>query len=255
MMDKLGVQTFTVRNEIKTPDEIRKTFTRLSEIGYKRFELARMKYDQAELNVLKELKDEFNFEYVTCQIKMKTIIENFDWLMKYSIELGIPTIEVSVIPIPAFIKREKGMIELSGQLNVLGRRTKERGIHLLYHHHNFELIKMGGKLGIDHLMDNTDPDLVNFVFDTYWLARSGFDPYSFVKKNEKRVKGIHLRDSEMISKGFAFSYRDQVVGKGSIAFNQFKSDSLKNVDFYSVEQDSKNPISDLESSFDYLNNL
>jgi len=255
MIEKLGVQTFTVRNEIKTPDDIRKTFTRLNDIGYKRFELARMKYNQAELNVLKELKKEFDFEYVTCQIKMKTIIKNFDWLMKFSIELGIPTIEVSVIPISDFLKREKGMIELSGKLNELGQRTKKAGINLLFHHHNFELIKMGGKLGIDHLFENTDREFVNFVVDTYWLARSGFDPFSFVKKHEDRVKGIHLRDSEMFQKGFGFDYKDQVIGKGTINFDPFKNEILNNVDFYSVEQNSSDPIEDLKSGYNYLSHL
>ncbi|MGL1893007.1 MAG: sugar phosphate isomerase/epimerase [Spirochaetaceae bacterium] len=251
-MKNLGVQTFTIRELIKTPETLRKTFTELVQIGYKRFELARMKYDQAELDVLKDLQKEFGLEYVTCQIKYKVILKRFDWLMKFSKELNIPTLEVSVIPMDAFLKKEKGMLELSKKLNDLGKRTQEHGVNLLYHHHNFELIPMGSKIGFDHLVDNTDPKLVNFVIDTYWLARSGFDPNCFIDRYISRVTGVHLRDCEFISSGFGFGFKDQKIGAGSINFEPFKEDKYKDINFFSVEQATSDPMADLKFSYNNL---
>lgn len=255
MLDRLGVQTFTIRKLIKNSVELRKTLTELGEMGYTHFELARMKYNREELAVLKELQERYHFTYVTCQIKMDVIIKRFDWLMEFSRELKIPTIEVSVIPLKSFLKKREGMLELAEELNALGSRTKEYGVELLYHHHNYELILMDDELGLIHLFNHTDPDLVNFVIDTYWLARSGFNPYSFIKEYEDRVRGVHLRDCNFYHKALSFKFRDEVVGRGSIDFKMFKSDKLENILFFSVEQDSKNPIEDLKLSYIYLKEM
>lgn len=255
MLDRLGVQTFTIRKEIRTPEGLRETLTTLGEIGYKQFELARMRYNKDELTVLKELKELYGFSYVTCQIKLDLILKRFDWLMEFCHELKITTIEVSVIPTKNFLKKRRGMLELAEQLNLLGQRTKEYRVDLLFHHHNFELIPMGDKLGIIHLMDHTDPNYVNFVMDTYWLARSGFNPYSFIKNYEDRVRGVHLRDCQFLQKGLGFKFRDQAIGRGSIDFLPFKTENLDNILFFSVEQDSSDPIEDLRFSYLTLKGL
>ncbi len=252
MINKFGVQTFTVRKHLKTPSELKTTFLKLYEIGYTHFELARLDFNEANFEVLKALQKEKGLVYTTSQIEYKVIKNNFDFLMKFSNELNITSIEVSVIPIQRFFQKKQGMLLLAKELNELGRKTKEHGVNLLFHHHNFELVSMDDKLGIEHLMDNTDSSLVNFVADTYWLASSGYDPYTFINNHIDRIKGIHLRDSMLTSNLLFFKCNDTVIGIGSIDFRNIVN---LDVDFFSVEQASPNPFVDLETSLNYLQNL
>jgi sugar phosphate isomerase/epimerase len=254
MIKKVGVQTFTVREHTKSLKGIKETFIMLNEMGYKRFELAYLEFSNQTLELFKAMQEEYGFEYVTCQMTLSKIKNEFDFVIDFCEQLGIKTLEVSVIPAMSFLKKEKGLLELSNELNELGEKTSTYGITLLYHHHNYELFKMGDKLGIEHLFDHTDPKLVYFVIDTYWLARSGFNPGNFIDKHQSRIKGVHLRDCEMFYKMFSFKYKDQALGLGSVDFS-FLNKEYPSIEFYSVEQNTKTPFKDLKVSYDYLNNL
>ena len=43
-------------------------------------------------------------------------------------------------------------------------------------------------------MGETDPELIDFELDVYWLAKGGEDPKAFIEKMAGRVKLIHLKD-------------------------------------------------------------
>ena len=44
-------------------------------------------------------------------------------------------------------------------------------------------------------MAETDPDLIDFELDVYWLKKSGEDPKSVIETLGGRVKMIHLKDA------------------------------------------------------------
>jgi len=256
MIEKIGLQTFTIRNDIQTPQEIENSLRFYSSKGIKKFELARINFFKEDLNVLLKLKHELGLEYTASQITLKKIIKKFDFLIEFSNALDIKYLEVSVIPFIYFLQKQNGIIELSQKLNELGRKTKERGINLLFHHHNYELIKYNDKLSLDILMNNTDSNLVNFVCDTYWLARSGYNPSSFIQSRIDRVKGLHLRDNKFYYSFGKFNYTDTTIGDGTIDFESILNlDKLGNIDFYSIEQDTQNPREDILRSYSYLNEL
>lgn len=256
MIEKIGVQTFTIRKLINTPEKLYTTLLDLSRSGIKNFELARISFSKEELAVLLKLKRQENLNFSVCQIKLKDIEKNLDWYQEFCNMLDIKYLEVAVIPMKSFLKREKGLLKLSDRLNILGRRVKEKGINLLYHHHHFEMVKYNNKLSLNIIMDNTDPNLVNFVADTYWLARGGFNPAKYIDDNKSRIKGIHLRDYELNFKKFDFSITDSTVGKGTIDFKEIvDKDKNWNVDFYSIEEATDEPINALNESYNYLSKL
>lgn len=58
--------------------------------------------------------------------------------------------------------------DLARRLNEAGRALKEQGIRLLYHNHNCEFLRVApGVSGYGLLLAETDPDAVNFEFDSY----------------------------------------------------------------------------------------
>ena len=253
MIEKIGIQTFTIRNNIKTLACLEESFRYYCNIGIKNFELARIHFDEQEMNLLKRLKDELGLEYTACQLTLSKIVKNFDFMINFCRQLDIKYLEVSVIPIQNFIKGKKGILDLCLMLDNLGRKTAEHGVHLLYHHHNFELINFDGITSFDLMIKGTDEKLVSFVCDTYWLAKSGYDPAKFIVKRLSRVKGIHLKDIKLQFKLGKFVTTDTAIGEGTIDFNSvIMLDNNNQIDFYSIEQDTKNPKEDIKRSYTYL---
>ena len=90
---------------------------------------------------------------------------------------------------------EKAVRELAQRLNAVGRALKELGIRLLYHNHNCEFLRVApGISGYGLLLAETDPDVVNFEFDSYWCADAGADPQTVMDALGARMKLWHIND-------------------------------------------------------------
>ena len=77
-------------------------------------------------------------------------------------------------------------------VNKLGKVAKDMGITLTLHHHMGTVIQTPEE--IDRLMENTDPELFNLLFDSGHLAYCGYDYMAVLKKYIKRIKHVHLKD-------------------------------------------------------------
>lgn len=85
--------------------------------------------------------------------------------------------------------------DLARRLNEAGRALKEQGIRLLYHNHNCEFLRVApGVSGYGLLLAETDPDAVNFEFDSYWCAECGADPLRVMDALGTRMKLWHIND-------------------------------------------------------------
>lgn len=90
---------------------------------------------------------------------------------------------------------ENTVRELASRLNKAGKVLKDGGMSLLYHNHNCELLKMpDGRTAYDILIDDTNPELVGFEFDSYWFTEGGADALGVMKKLGKRMKLWHIND-------------------------------------------------------------
>ena len=84
---------------------------------------------------------------------------------------------------------------LASRLNACGRKLRENGLNLLYHNHNIELQKVRpGITAYDILIEKTDPEYVNFEFDSYWFTDGGADAKDWMKKLGRRMKLWHIND-------------------------------------------------------------
>ena len=90
---------------------------------------------------------------------------------------------------------EAAVCQLAEDLNEAGKRLLEDGIYLLYHNHNCELRKISkDKTAYDLLIEKTNPEYVNFEFDSYWFAEAGADPLLWMKRLGNRLKLYHIND-------------------------------------------------------------
>ena len=97
---------------------------------------------------------------------------------------------------------ENTVRELASRLNKAGKVLKDGGMSLLYHNHNCELLKMpDGRTAYDILINDTNPELVGFEFDSYWFTEGGADAIGVMKKLGKRMKLWHINDRGTRQKG------------------------------------------------------
>lgn len=90
---------------------------------------------------------------------------------------------------------EEAVCELSQRLNAAGKALAQEGIRLLYHNHNCELRRVSDqKCAYDILLEETDPEYVNFEFDSYWFTEGGADAKLWMHRLGNRMKLWHIND-------------------------------------------------------------
>jgi len=89
----------------------------------------------------------------------------------------------------------QAVLELTEKLNKAGKQLKKGDISLLYHNHNCEFRKVEPeKTAYDLILANTDPEYVNFEFDSYWPTEAGVDALAWMERLGERMKLYHIND-------------------------------------------------------------
>ncbi len=90
---------------------------------------------------------------------------------------------------------ENAVRELARRLNKAGESLQKDGLSLLYHNHNVELLQVRpGLRAYDILLEDTDPALVSFEFDSFWFTDGGADAKAWMQKLGTRMKLWHVTD-------------------------------------------------------------
>ena len=157
---------------------------------------------------------------------------------------------------------EKTMRELAARLNKAGEGLKKMGLSLLYHNHNAELLQVRpGLRAYDILLEDTDPETVNFEFDSYWFTDGGADAKDWMRRLGSRMKLWHITDRGCRQKGPAMTpilRQDSVeLGTGSMDLEGLKEIALRNGIEAVVLESHKNwidkdPVRSLELSAKWL---
>lgn len=158
---------------------------------------------------------------------------------------------------------EKTMHELADRLNKAGKALKEEGIALLYHNHNCELRKVNAeKRAYDILIEETDPEFVNFEFDSYWFTEGGADAKDWMRRLGSRMKLWHINDRGSRVEGSAITpilkTDSMELGTGNMDLDGLKAIADENgVEAVILESHrnwiDKSPVKSLEVSAKWLN--
>ena len=140
---------------------------------------------------------------------------------------------------------------LAQNLNRAGELTKQAGLQLAYHNHDFEFNDLGGgQNGFDVLLKDCDAGLVKYELDLYWAAKAGRNPVSLFKKTPGRFVMWHVKDMDNTEKKFFTE-----VGNGTIDFKSiFANAKLSGMKHFFVEQDvcPGPPLESIAKSIAYI---
>ena len=158
---------------------------------------------------------------------------------------------------------EEAVRHLARRLNRAGQQLKAAGVELLYHNHNVELLTVKpGLRAYEVLMEDTDPEYVNFEFDSYWFTDGGADAKQWMRRLGRRMKLWHVTDRGSRQHGPAMTpilKADSVeLGTGCMDLEGMLDLARENgVESVVLESHrnwvDKNPVKSLELSAEWLN--
>ena len=78
-------------------------------------------------------------------------------------------------------------------LNWAAKRSKKRGVQLLYHNHHWEFFDRDGSTIWEAFIKNASPEL-KLCPDLAWLHKAGVDLIEFLETYQNRIGVIHFKD-------------------------------------------------------------
>ncbi|GGD68944.1 sugar phosphate isomerase [Maribacter cobaltidurans] len=235
-----GLALYTVRDDMGT--DAKSTLKAVADAGYENIEAAGYadgKFYNMTPADFKAYLSEVGLTPISTHQSSVTL-DNADEMMADVAAAGFEYFVVPVPPMGMFKfnmeDRTMGMEgtpqELADILDTLGEKASKAGLKLLYHNHDFEFKKgTDDVVMIDYLLENCNPDNVNFQMDLYWVTKAGADPVAYFEKYPGRFKLWHVKD--MDDQG-----RFAPVGTGNIDFGRIlEKKELSGMEYYMVEQD------------------
>jgi sugar phosphate isomerase/epimerase len=140
--------------------------------------------------------------------------------------------------------------ETADKLNKAGEVTRDAGIQLCYHNHNFEFVAQDGQLPYDVLLNATDPELVKMEMDIYWIYKAKQDPIAIFQKHPGRFPLWHVKDMDNTPE-----QKFTEVGNGVIPFKTiFTHANEAGLEFLFNEQDvcPGDPLVSMAQSYKYI---
>jgi len=145
--------------------------------------------------------------------------------------------------------------------NAGGKAYKAAGLTFMYHIHGYEFVPGPGGTLFDTLAERTDPDLVKFEMDVFWVVRGGGDPVKLLERYPARFTATHVKD---IARGTTLGDRSGAapdeanvpLGQGQIDWPAvFRASAKAGVEWHIIEDESPTVEQQVPVSLKYLAGL
>ncbi len=267
-----GIQLWTVKEDMAK--DAKATLKAMASYGYKQIEscdTGKGIFWGMTAADFKKYIDDLGISMVSshCSSDFTTKPEKADEFKKLADEAALVGLKYLLNPFPGEdVKTTDDFKKIAEGLNRQGEITKAAGLRTGYHNHHYEFLPLADKgIGEEILLANTNPDLVDFEMDLYWVVKAGQDPEEWLKKYSNRFKLVHVKDlysAEKIAEieakekqnGFWPVGGSTELGKGRINFPQILKTAKENgVETFIVEQerfDNSTPLNSAKLDAEYM---
>ncbi len=254
----IGIQLYSLRDDIKK--DFDKTVTAVGSMGYKYVEAA--SYDngkfyslspevfKAKIKAAGMTALSSHTSYSLPVEKMEEIDWNEVWqwwdvCIDAHKAAGMSYIAAPSMPRANKFKNIETLKAYCDYYNKIGAKCKAKGLKFGYHNHSFEFEKVDDQVMYNYLIENTDPSLVFFEMDVYWVVRGGESPVEYFEKYPGRFEILHIKDHKELG-------QSGMVGFDAI-FNHIDKAGTKYL-IVEVEKYNYSPEESVKRSLDYLLN-
>lgn len=153
---------------------------------------------------------------------------------------------------------EKTCREAAAVFNKAGKVMARHGLRFFYHVHGYEFQPYGQETLLDLLFKETDPKLVHYEMDIFWIVFPGQDPVKLFEKYGKRWELVHLKDMRKGTQTGALTgstdvKNDAALGSGLMNLPAIlKAAKKAGVKWYFIEDESPWSEKQLPQSLQYL---
>ena len=185
----IGVQLYTVRAVMATDPE--GTLATIADIGYEEVELAGL-YGMSALEMKARL-DAVGLAATSSHHSLEEVRGGWEATLEAAVALGQRLVVVPALPVAE--RDGEALRRVADDFNRAGEAARAAGLRFGYHNHDWEM-RPGpdGARPIDLLLDRTDPELVDWQMDVFWVVHAGADPMAELDARAGRVTSLHVKD-------------------------------------------------------------
>lgn len=240
-LDKFGIQLWTVKNALgNDPQGVLK---QLSADGYTQIESFEgskgIFWGMTNID-FKKYMDDLGMTIISSHCNTS---KDFEKKVDEAAAIGMKYLLSAFVPIQKTVDDYK---KIADQFSQYGEACKKAGIRFAYHNHDHDFNVVDGKIAQDIYLQNTDPALVDFEMDIYWVVAAGQDPEAWLKKYKNRFRLCHIKDR---IKNTTERDASCILGEGSIDFPKIlKNAKDDGVQYYIVEQERYDNTTEMDSA-------
>ncbi len=237
---KPGIQLYSLRDDMEK--DAKATLKAVAQMGYKEIESYPGSKGFTWGMTPAELKTYLDDLGLTPVATHCGIEKDMPALMDKAAAAGFKNVVVSWI---GKEKRENldGFRAVATEFNGYGELAKVRGMMFGYHNHDYPFIEMEGQTPYDILVSQTDPKLVTFELDLFWVIEPGKDPIQFFNKYPGRFSMAHVKDRDKTN-----PKNSVVIGQGNLDLSKMMTAGAKaGVKHFFVEVEEYGALTPTES--------
>ena len=252
-MIKVGIQTQTIRDYCKTIEDIDKTLGELESWGVEDIQISGI--GSVDWTELAEVVKKHKMNVCVTHTPFSRMMTDIDAVIDEHLNLGCDCLGIGAMP-GEYERTEEGVEKFMADLIPVAERMRERGVHLAYHNHDFDLKKFGDKSILDRMLE-LDSDLLWFIPDVAWLQIAGENPAEYLRKMAGRVKVLHFKDYNKAEGEHPFAFTE--LGKGIVDLEAcYKTAEELEIPYIMFEQDNnwtENAMQSSKESFEFMKKL
>ncbi len=243
-IDQIGIQTYTLREAMG--EDFVGTLQMIKDVGYDYVELNGRNFADRTPAELRTILDDIGLPSPITHADYDSLANRPTEIADAASALGC-----EIVVLPWINDDQRGLDQYkqhAEMLNNAGAVLKSSGMSVGYHNHQFEFFDLGGgRTGMDILLAETDPDLVDFELDLFWAALTGTDVVGLFEKHPGRFKMCHIKDLS----GDTTDFRNSLdfasivgtlmrnVGEGELPFETyFAANDISGMKYFIAEHDN-----------------
>ena len=241
-----GIQLYSLRDDMPAdPDAV---LQQLAQFGYQQIQSyegpAGMFWGRSPADFGRFVRGELGMDLVASHCSIE---ENFERKANDAAEAGMQHLICPLIGPQDSLDEYR---RYADRFNRCGEICRDVGLRFAYHNHHYTFFALDGTIPHDVLMQNTDPELVDFELDIFWLVAAGQDPLVWLRKYPGRFAFSHVKDRLPNMPADSFS-ASTTLGQGTIDYPSILPVAYEQgMRYFMVEQESYAGTTPLESARD-----
>jgi sugar phosphate isomerase/epimerase len=238
-----GLQLYTLRDDL--PKDPKGILKQVASFGYKHiegYEGPQGLFWGMSNTDFKKYLDDLGLQFISSHCNTR---ENFEQKAAQAAQIGMKYL---INPYLGAQKTLDDYKRAADEFNKNGEICRKAGLKFAYHNHGYSFTALDGQFPQDVMMQNTDPNLVDYEMDIYWVVAPGQDPEAWLKKYPGRFKLGHVKDRQ---KGATEDDASVVIGTGTIDFAKvLKTAAAAGMEYFFVEQERYDGTTPLKATQD-----